>query len=71
MKTFWGMEVYFLAFLTSAPGGVKYLSSHPGGKSPRHPLCRRLGGPHSRSGRGGEEKKSLHLPEIESLSSSP
>jgi hypothetical protein len=34
-------------------------------KSPRHPLDRRLGGPHSRSGRGGEEKNSQRSPEIE------
>jgi hypothetical protein len=30
----------------------------PQGKSPRYPLDRRLGGPQSRSGRGGEEKNS-------------
>jgi hypothetical protein len=29
---------------------------HPRGKSPGYPLDRRLGGPQSRSGRGGEEK---------------
>jgi len=28
----------------------------PRGKSPRYPLDRRLGGPQSRSGRGGEVK---------------
>jgi len=28
------------------------------GKSPCYPLDRRLGGPHIRSGRGGEEKNS-------------
>jgi hypothetical protein len=38
-------------------------ASHPGritpqGKSSRYPLDRRLGGPQSRSGRGGEEKNS-------------
>jgi hypothetical protein len=32
------------------------LPLYPGGKSPRYPLDRRLGGPHSRSGRFGEEK---------------
>jgi hypothetical protein len=29
----------------------------PQGKSPRYPFDRRLGGPHNRSGRRGEEKK--------------
>jgi hypothetical protein len=32
------------------------LPLYPRGKSPRYPLDRRLGGPHSRSGRFGEEK---------------
>jgi hypothetical protein len=29
----------------------------PGEKNPRYPLYRRLGGPQSRSGHGGEKKK--------------
>jgi hypothetical protein len=33
----------------------------PPGKEPRYPLDRRLSGPQSRSGRGGEEKNSQHL----------
>jgi hypothetical protein len=33
---------------------------YPQGKSPWYPLDRRLGGPQSRSGRGGEEKNSQH-----------
>jgi hypothetical protein len=37
----------------------------PQGKSPWHPLDRRLGGPQSRSGRGGEEKTSQPLPGFE------
>jgi hypothetical protein len=37
----------------------------PQGKSPRYPLCRRLGGSKSRSRRCGEEKNLLPLPEIE------
>jgi len=38
---------------------------YPQGKSPRYRLDRGLGGPQSRSGRGGEEKN-IHLPpEIE------
>jgi len=35
------------------------------GKSPRYPLDRRLGGPQSRSGHGGEEKNSQPPPGIE------
>jgi hypothetical protein len=35
------------------------------GKSPWYPLDRRLGGPQSRSGRGGEEKNSQLPPGIE------
>jgi hypothetical protein len=34
------------------------LPLNPQGKSPWYPLDRRLGGPQSRSGRGGEEKNS-------------
>jgi hypothetical protein len=35
------------------------------GKSPWYPVDRRLGGPQSRSGRGGEEKNSKPPPGIE------
>jgi hypothetical protein len=34
---------------------------YPQGKSPRYALDRRLGGPQSRSGRGGEENNSQPL----------
>jgi hypothetical protein len=37
----------------------------PPGKSPWYPLDRRLGGPQSHSGSGGEEKNSLPSPGIE------
>jgi hypothetical protein len=37
----------------------------PQGKSPCYPLDRRLGGPQSRSGYGGEEKNSQPLPSLE------
>jgi hypothetical protein len=37
----------------------------PQGESPRYPLNRRLGGPQSRFGRGGEEKNSQPLPGLE------
>jgi hypothetical protein len=36
-----------------------------GGRSPWYPLDRRLGGPYSRSGHGGEEKNSQPPPGIE------
>jgi len=38
---------------------------YPRGKSLRYPLDRRLGGPQSRSGRGGEEKNSQSLTGLE------
>jgi hypothetical protein len=38
---------------------------YPQGKSPWYPLNRRLGGPQSRSRRGGEEKNSQPLPGLE------
>jgi hypothetical protein len=38
---------------------------HSQGKSPWHPLDRRLGGPQSRSGRGGEGINSQSPPGIE------
>jgi hypothetical protein len=38
---------------------------YPQGNSPWYPLDRSLGGPQSRSGRGGEEKNSQPLPGIE------
>jgi hypothetical protein len=37
----------------------------PPGKEPLVSLDRKLGGPQSRSGRGGEEKNSQHPPGIE------
>jgi hypothetical protein len=44
---------------------------YPRGKSPRHPLDRRLGGPQNSSGRYGEEECFLPLTEIEPRPSSP
>jgi hypothetical protein len=38
---------------------------HARRKSPWYPLDRRLGGVQSRSGSGGEEKNSQHLPGLE------
>jgi hypothetical protein len=38
---------------------------YPQGRSPWYPLYRRLGGPQSRSGRGGEEKNSQPMQGLE------
>jgi len=40
---------------------------YPQGKSPCYPLDRRLGGPQSQSGHGGEEKYSQPLPGLKPL----
>jgi hypothetical protein len=55
MKAYWGS------------GGIAplILPLYPQGKSPPYPLDRRLGGPQSRSGHGGEEKDSQLPPGIE------
>jgi hypothetical protein len=52
-------------------GQIHPLASTPA-KQPIVPIWyTRLGGPRSLSGRGGEEKKSLLMPGMESRSSSP
>jgi hypothetical protein len=38
---------------------------YPQGKIPSYPLDRKLGGPQSRAGSGGEKKNSQHLPGLE------
>jgi len=59
-----GMEVYEHAFLASALDGGEWSVSRPSRvtytqeKSPWYPLDRRLDGPKSCSGHGGEEKNS-------------
>jgi len=60
MKTYGGVEV----------SGQLHSSAafSPRRKSPRYPFGARLDGPQPRSGRDGEEEKSLPLPDIESLS---
>jgi hypothetical protein len=45
--------------------GLTLRQLYPQGKSPWHPLERRLGGPQRRSGHGGEEKNSQPPPGIE------
>jgi hypothetical protein len=61
------MEVQLHVFLTSALAGVDgvIVQLHAPaalslGRSLRYSLDKRLGGPQSRSGRGGEEKKTYH-----------
>jgi hypothetical protein len=55
----------------SALDGGEPLPLYPQGKTSRHPLHRRLGGPKSRSGRCGEEINYLPTAGIELRSSSP
>jgi hypothetical protein len=58
-------------FLISALDGGELSASRPGRFTPKkraslwYPLDRRLGGPQSRSGRGGEEKNPQPPPAIE------
>jgi hypothetical protein len=53
-----GQAVYNVFSFTPRP-------LYPQGKSPWYPLDRRLGGPQSSSGHGGEEKNSQPQPGIE------
>jgi hypothetical protein len=46
-------------------GQIHTPAALPPRKEPWYPLDRRLGGPQSRSGRGGEEKNSQPLPGLE------
>jgi hypothetical protein len=58
MKAYWrsgGTLTSALVEVSTQPHAPTIL---PRGKSPWYPLDRRLGGPQSRSGRGGEEKNS-------------
>jgi len=47
-------------------GQLHALAAYPQGKSPWYPLDRRMCGPQSNSGRGGEEKNSQPPPVIDS-----
>jgi hypothetical protein len=58
------MDLQLHAFLTSALDGGKWPASRPGRFTPGerdrwYPLDRRLGGPQSRSGGGGVQKRSI------------
>jgi len=63
------------SFLTSVLDGDEWSVSRHGrfnpGEGTRYPLDRRLGGPHSRYGRNGEDKKSLPYPCRESNHAHP
>jgi hypothetical protein len=65
MNAYWEMEIQLHAFLTSALDGGEWSVLYPQGKSPWHPLDRRLGGPQSRAERGNEEKNFKPLPGLE------
>jgi hypothetical protein len=65
-----GVDYSSTHFLPSALDGGEWSASRTGrftpqGKSPWYPLDRSLGGPQSRSGRGGEQKNSQLPPGIE------
>jgi hypothetical protein len=61
MKTYSGVQVYFHALNFGTRCRLVIFTPRPLyslRKSPRYPLEGRLGGPQSRSGQGGQEKKS-------------
>jgi hypothetical protein len=74
MKT-WGSEgitpPFLVLALIEASGQLHALAALSPEKSRRYPLYRRLGGPHSRSARCGEEIALIPPPGIEPLSSIP
>jgi hypothetical protein len=59
MKVYWVSRSISPRILDVCTGWSVQL--HPKGRSPCYPLDRRLGGPQSRSGRGGVEKNSHPL----------
>jgi hypothetical protein len=70
MKVYWGVEVkltHFFHLSTRWRWVVSFTPwpLYPQGRSPRYPLDRRLVGPQSWSGGGGEEKNSQLLPGLE------
>jgi hypothetical protein len=71
MKTYWGsrgIAPHILDLGTKWRSVVSFTPRplYPQRKGPLYPLDRRLGGPQSRSGRGGEEKNPKLLPGLES-----
>jgi hypothetical protein len=67
MKTYWGSGgIAPLILDLEVSDQLHAPAALPQGKSPWYPLDRRLGGPQSRSGRGGEEKNSQPPQGVES-----
>jgi hypothetical protein len=70
MKAYWGSEciaplILWPRHYMEVSGQLHAPAALPQGKSPCYSLYRRLGGPESRSGRGGEEESSQSPPGIE------
>jgi hypothetical protein len=70
MEAYWGsgdIAPHILDLGTRWKRVVSFTSRplYPQGKNPWYPLYRRLGGPQSRSGRGGKEKNFKPMPSIE------
>jgi hypothetical protein len=70
MKAYWVSGDIALRILTSALEGGERSASRPGLFTPRkrtpwYPLDKRLGGPQSQSGGGGEEENFQPLPGLE------
>jgi hypothetical protein len=70
MEAYWGVEVQPHTFLTSPLDEGEWSASRSSRFTRReralwYPMDRRLGGPQSRSGGGGEEKNSQLLPGLE------
>jgi hypothetical protein len=67
MMAYWGSEGRALDLAIRWRWVVSFTPRplYPQGRSPWYPLDRKLGGPQSRSGRGGEEKNSQPLPGLE------
>jgi hypothetical protein len=68
MKAYWGVEVYLQVVLwprhyIEVSGQLHVPAALPQGKSPCYQLDMRLGGPQSRSGRGGEKNNPQPLPD--------
>jgi hypothetical protein len=65
IKAYWEWRHSSTHSLTSALDGSEWSASSPGRftptEPPRYPLDRRLGGPQSRSGRGGEENIYIYI----------
>jgi hypothetical protein len=66
MKEYWGSEGIAPYIFDLGTRWSTARPLYPKGKVPWYQLDRGLGGPQNRSGRGGEEKNSQHIPGVES-----